>query len=200
LVLNKFRAMKAGDPPLTEIELSALLGGWEGYRLGTVGRVEPDLEQDRGEPEVWVELLPVEGSPMVCDRCGGACDQEHDRQPRWVRDLPILGTTTWLLIHRRRVNCPRCGPELDRLEWLERYSRVTRRLAESVARLCRVLPIKHVAEFFGLGYFAYYNESRTHMALAGDSPVGRDSEPPSRGDVIAVPQVGGLHHRYTRAA
>jgi transposase len=29
---------------------------------------------------------------------------------------------------------------------------VTRRLADSVARLCRVLPIKHVAEFFGLGW------------------------------------------------
>lgn len=139
---------------MTETELSALLGGWEGYRLGTVGRVEPDEEQDRSEPEVWIELLPDEGSPMVCDGCGDACHQEHDRQPRWVRDLPIFETTTWLLVHRRRVNCPRCGPKLDRLAWLQRYSRVTRRLAESVARLCRVLPIKHVAEFFGLGWDA----------------------------------------------
>ena len=53
---------------------------------------------------------------------------------------------------RRRVHCSRCGPRLERLGWLERYARVTRRLAESVARLCQVLPIKHVAKFFGLGW------------------------------------------------
>ena len=29
---------------------------------------------------------------------------------------------------------------------------VTRRLAESVVRLCRVLPIQHVAEFYGLDW------------------------------------------------
>jgi hypothetical protein len=33
------------------------------------------------------------------------------------------------------------------LEWLERYARVTERLAEAVARLCEVLPIKQVAQF-----------------------------------------------------
>jgi hypothetical protein len=27
-----------------------------------------------------------------------------------------------------------------------------------------------------------------------------DVEPPSQRDVIAIPKVGGLHHRYTRAA
>ena len=30
--------------------------------------------------------------------------------------------------------------------------RVTRRLAESVGRLCQVLSVKHVAEYFGLGW------------------------------------------------
>lgn len=38
--------------------------------------------------------------------------------------------------------------------WLHRYSRVTTRLAHSVARLCRRLPVKHVAEFYGLGWDA----------------------------------------------
>ena len=31
-----------------------------------------------------------------------------------------------------------------------RYQRVTRRLAENVARLARVLPLQHVADYFGL--------------------------------------------------
>ena len=43
---------------------------------------------------------------------------------------------------------------VERLSWLERYGRVTKRLAEAVARLCEVLPVKQVAEFYGLGWDA----------------------------------------------
>jgi transposase InsO family protein len=50
------------------------------------------------------------------------------------------------------------------------------------------------------GYVAYYNNARAHSSLQGDSPLGREVEPPSRGPVIAIPEVGGLHHRYSRAA
>jgi transposase InsO family protein len=46
----------------------------------------------------------------------------------------------------------------------------------------------------------YYNEDRPHMSLAGDSPVRRPVEPPALGRVVALPRVGGLHHRYARAA
>ena len=49
-------------------------------------------------------------------------------------------------------------------------------------------------------YFAYYHESRTHLSLDRNAPVPREVEPPSNGRVIAIPMVGGLHHRYTRAA
>jgi putative transposase len=49
-------------------------------------------------------------------------------------------------------------------------------------------------------YFAYYHESRTHLSLNRNAPVPRDVERPERGKVIAVPHLGGLHHRYTRAA
>jgi len=49
-------------------------------------------------------------------------------------------------------------------------------------------------------YVRYYNESRTHMSLDGNSPIPRRVEPPSKGDVVAIPFLGGLHHRYTRAA
>jgi transposase InsO family protein len=50
------------------------------------------------------------------------------------------------------------------------------------------------------GYIAYYNEDRPHMSLAGDAPIARSVEPPSRGRVVALSRVGGLHHRYARAA
>ena len=49
-------------------------------------------------------------------------------------------------------------------------------------------------------YFEYYHEARAHLSLERNSPVPREVEPASRGKVISIPQVGGLHHRYARAA
>jgi len=49
-------------------------------------------------------------------------------------------------------------------------------------------------------YFAYYQRSRTHLALGKDAPEPRALEPPERGRVVAIPLVGGLHHRYQRQA
>jgi transposase InsO family protein len=49
-------------------------------------------------------------------------------------------------------------------------------------------------------HVAYYNEDRPHMSLDCDAPVARAVQPPSGGRVVALPRVGGLHHRYSRAA
>jgi len=49
-------------------------------------------------------------------------------------------------------------------------------------------------------YFTYYHRARTHLSLGKDSPVPRPIQPPAMGPVVAVPQVGGLHHRYERRA
>ena len=49
-------------------------------------------------------------------------------------------------------------------------------------------------------YMSYYNDDRPHMSLEGDAPVRRDVEPPENGGVVALPRLGGLHHRYTRLA
>ena len=46
----------------------------------------------------------------------------------------------------------------------------------------------------------YYHESRTHLSLAKDTPEPRPVHPLGHGPVVAIPQVGGLHHRYERHA
>ncbi len=49
-------------------------------------------------------------------------------------------------------------------------------------------------------YLRYYHASRTHLALEKDAPEPRAVEPPEHGRVVALPLVGGLHHRYVRHA
>ncbi len=48
----------------------------------------------------------------------------------------MFDARTHLCVWRCRAWCEGCGePKLERLDWRERYARVTDRLAESVARL-----------------------------------------------------------------
>jgi hypothetical protein len=45
----------------------------------------------------------------------------------------------------------------------------------------------------------YYLRTRTHLSLDKDCPHPRPIMPPLSAKVIAIPQVGGLHHRYERS-
>ena len=47
-------------------------------------------------------------------------------------------------------------------------------------------------------YVRYYLDSRSHLSLEKDSPNSRPVQ--SVGQIMAIPQVGGLHHRYQRRA
>jgi hypothetical protein len=39
-----------------------------------------------------------------------------------------------------------------------------------------------------------------HLSLDRDTPIPRAVAPPGHGVVVAIPEVGGLHHRYVRRA
>ena len=79
------------------------------------------------------------------------------------------------------------------------------RLIGSIRRECLdhviVLSERHLRCVL-TGYLAYYHRARTHLSLDKDAPDGRPSEPPGSGTgtVLAIPEVGGLHHRYVRHA
>ena len=78
------------------------------------------------------------------------------------------------------------------------------RLIGSIRRECtdHVIPLgeRHLQRIL-VDYRCYYNESRCHLALAKDSPEPREIEPAERGaEIVTIPLVGGLHHRYARRA
>jgi putative transposase len=50
------------------------------------------------------------------------------------------------------------------------------------------------------GYVTYYNTARPHQSLHHNRPQPREVHPPELGRVVSIPQVGGLHHLYQRAA
>jgi transposase len=141
-------------------DVIAVLGVWEGYKAR-----HPERRRGSGpeEPdEVWVELERLPGA-FVCSNCGRRCDKYHDVTERWVQDLPILDARTWLLVPRFRVSCSVCGSRVEHLPWLDKWARVTKRLAESVARLCEVMTVEQAAEFYGLGWDTVKAIHKAHL-------------------------------------
>jgi transposase InsO family protein len=49
-------------------------------------------------------------------------------------------------------------------------------------------------------FLDYYHRSRTHLGLQKDAPEPRLIQSAELGQVISIPEVGGLHHRYERRA
>jgi len=123
------------------------LGRWEGYRV-----TQDAIELRDGQSWCVIDLSAVRGHPRCCSGCGRLVRAIHDFERRRVRDLPLFEHRVELIVPRVRVACPACGPKLERLAWLDPYARVTRRLGESVARLCRVASVLHVARFFALDW------------------------------------------------
>ena len=77
------------------------------------------------------------------------------------------------------------------------------RVIGSIRRECLdhliILGEQHLRNIL-MDYANYYNISRPHLSLERNAPIPRSVEPSALGAVVAIPEVGGLHHRYTRAA
>jgi hypothetical protein len=90
---------------------------------------------------------------------------------------------------------------LDRMENGARHRQTFERFVGSARREC----FDHVIQRSGLEeaddlYCSYFERSRTHLSLDKDTPISRPVMPPGDGTIVAIPEVGGLHHRCERRA
>ena len=97
----------------------------------------------------------------------------------------------------RKTGRPRIAP---RSPWQNPYAEG---VIGSIRRECLdqviVLGEQHFRRIMA-SYVDYYNNSRLHLSLARDAPVPRRPGARTEGEIVAIPQVGGLHHRYERCA
>ncbi len=91
-------------------------------------------------------------------------------------------------------------PIAPRSPWQNAYAE---RFIGSLRRECLdpvlVLNEQHLRRIFS-DSIRYHNRSRTHLALEKDAPEPQTLHGRERGEVIALPEVGGLHDRYERRA
>ena len=122
----------------------------------------------------------------------------YDQAPRYlIRDRDSIYGETF----KQRVNHMGIKQVLIayRSPWQNPY---IERLIGSIRRECLdhiiVLNEGHLRRIMA-AYVEYYNHSRLHLSLDREAPVSR-LRSVGDGEAVAVPQVGGLHHRYERAA
>lgn len=132
---------------MAEGDCMAQLGGWAGY-------VVRGWRHEMRKAQRWlvVDLAPESGAARICTGCGRQVEAIHDRTMRRVRDLPVFEDPVELRVPRLRLACPGCGPRLERLDWLDPHVRLTRRMANSVARLCAVTSVLHAARWHGIDW------------------------------------------------
>ena len=128
-----------------------------------------------------VEAFPYDESPRFLIRDRDAIYGVHFRGR-----IKHMGIDELVIAYRS----PWQSPYVERLIGSIRRECLNHVIVFNEAQLRRILT----------SYFAHYHESRAHLSLERNAPAPRRIEHPSEGKVIAIPQVGGLHRRYTRAA
>jgi putative transposase len=128
-----------------------------------------------------VESFPAETAPRYLLR-----DRDAIYGDAFVRRVKGLGMSEILIA--------------PRAPWQNPFAE---RVIGSIRRECLdhviVINERHLRRLLH-SYFAYYNATRPHQSLHNDSPYPRDVQTSAGGRIVAIPQVGGLHLRYERAA
>jgi transposase InsO family protein len=128
-----------------------------------------------------LEAFPWDSAPryLLRDR-DGSYGEKFSEAARWLGVREVLTT----------AQSPWQNPYVERLIGSIRRECLDHVIVLNETGLRRILK----------SYFDYYERSRTHLSLGKDAPIARPIQPIGTGTITAIPQVGGLHHRYERVA
>ncbi|MBK7977559.1 MAG: transposase [Deltaproteobacteria bacterium] len=126
-----------------------------------------------------IEAFPWETTPRFLIR-----DRDSIYSPAFQSRVDGMGIDD----HPKAPRSPWQNPYVERLIGSIRRDLLDHVIVFNASHLERLLR----------AYLDYYHRSRNHLALGKDPPEHRAAE--RFGKIVALPQLGGLHHRYTRLA
>jgi transposase len=92
------------------------------------------------EVEAWIDKA-------TCPRCSCLSSNLHQNHGYWVRDLPISNRQVRLKVNRRQFKCKTCNkPFSEDLEFVDRRSKYTNRLALEIVKQVRSSSVHSVAQ------------------------------------------------------
>lgn len=160
---------------------------WEGFEL--------DRYEVLPNQSLLIQLRFNPKYTPRCNRCSAPCTRIHDSRVRRVRERDLFDYKVWLDVPVRRLRCARCGPALERIDWLTGRFHLTNAMRCWIEALTKVLPIRHVAQLVGLHWHTVKNIDKQRLA--------REVIPPDRSKLRRlIMDEFALHkgHRYATVA
>lgn len=143
------------------------LSFWEGHV------VESCSEQTDGS--LLIRLSESPDTSAICGHCQAPCVLVHERSRRRIRECDILDRRVWLDVPVRRMDCHHCGARAtERIAWLDRHARITRRLRAWIEALVQLLPIAHVTQLTGLHWHSIKRIDHARLQAKYGAFEGRD--------------------------
>ncbi|MFH1668365.1 MAG: ISL3 family transposase [Candidatus Woesearchaeota archaeon] len=97
-------------------------------------------------------VLKRTGKTGKCPVCGKRCRHIHKKRKRRIRDLDLASSKTYIWFAYFDIVCS-CGYDgVEELDFVESYSRYTKRFEEKVVVLCKFMCIKDVAKEMRIGW------------------------------------------------
>jgi len=97
-------------------------------------------------------IAPNQRFQPICRHCRKPVKMIHSNHIRTIWDLPVAITMIALTYHYRKLRCTSCVIRVESQDFVDPNLRVTRRLAQYIADLCRMMTVKEVANHLGLDW------------------------------------------------
>ena len=89
-----------------------------------------NIEKHEEKIEIYIEMKRKE---HICPHCGAKTKKIHDYRWQTIKDLDCFDKKVYIHIHKRRYRC-KCGKRItEKIEFLPRYYRMTKRM------ICKIL-------------------------------------------------------------
>ncbi len=114
------------------------------------------------EDSIIIELKRTQKTSK-CPKCDRRCGHIKDIHKRRIRDLDIINSKTRIDFEERRISCS-CGyTGIEKLSFVNRYSRYTKRFEFKVAILCKVMTLKDVSKEMKINWTTVKRIDKAYM-------------------------------------
>jgi transposase len=138
-----------------------------------------------------VKIEPDKRYTPICSGCLQKVQSIHSNNERFIHDLSMSGTRVEIDYLYRTVYCPNCGIKVEYHDFIEPYSRVTKRFALNIYELCKVMSIIDVSKHTGLTWDQIRRIDRRILKDQFKNPI------PDNLEILCLDEISmKKHHKY----